>query len=1467
MRHKYKANRLLSVLLSVILVLTMLPSTVWAAGDHPELQSATVTSAGDVELKFDMEMADPSSDISSFRLRRNDGVVQTLTSVGLKSGDSTIIELIPETKIKGGYVFDISYNITGTPPGTVQSSDGKTLETISYHSVTNDLPHPTITEETLPVATLGISYSYNFNASGGSGSYYFSKDSGNLPLGLSLNSAGILSGTPTTYSGTYEFWVRVTDVDGAIDRKYFGITVNSAGDTTPPTFAILPQNNPQASGSRQVYIYATAEEPAYYHAVIVADGDNEPTKEQVAAGQDASGNAALRVFSSSTKSTNITVAGFVPLHSAEYDVYIVLKDDAGNLSEPAKVDFPSPPPADLLADSYPQIGDAQPGGSKQVQIKVKIQNINIDRKGKVYWVLLPDSAAEPCIEQIAAGTDGDDNVAVTSGNPEFSPGNEMSFLVTGAAGETKYDLYMVVGDTLYAAPLARCTDVIKLVVTTPANIPEAVLPARIAAGSGFSLYLKEDGTVWAWGGNSSGQLGRGTTSSYSYDVPAQVTELSNVKSIAAGHVFSLALKNDGTVWAWGTNGNGQLGLPHTATYYSATPVQVGGLSGIQAISAGYRFCLALDANGDVWAWGNNAKGQLGQPATETIHTPGKISGLSDIIAISAGYMHSLALDSSGRVWAWGSNYFGELGNGTVDAAGNYPVPSQVLNTASLNVARIYAAFQNSMLITDTGAVYGWGYNSKGSLGDGTSANRSIPTPSLSSSNITALGGTGAFYITLKGDGTVWASGENNFSSEIIYYGASPVPVNGLAGITAISQGNGGNHALALDSTGAVWAWGSNTSEECGQNTDYYGLPKKIDPPAKVQFPGGDISAASVTIALPVAGGTPQTAAQVQAATNHIDYTVTGLTWNEAMTAEGKFKAEQTYTTTVTLTSKNGNKFQSTAFTPTVAGAASVGQTVTSGSSTGNTVTFTVTYGQTAVDPDSQAVADAKEALTFNAIKGSNTAENNILSNLNLTTSGINGTSISWSSDKPASISASGTVDRPAHDTSDQTVILTATINKGSASDTKIFILTVKKQLSASTPSEPGSRDRGGSTPPPVPQLTAQILDSTGKISSTLTATLDSNTGTVKVEASSDLLTDAFNHSKPDWTGLKMIQIDIPEKGAKVYTSVLPASFLGSGDTSRAIEMKTELVSVTVLGSMLEADDSSRKAQAVTLAIAAGDKSRLDAEVRKQIGNRPLIMLELKIDGRQVSWNNENAPVTVSIPYSPTAAELLDPEHIVIWYIDGSGNPVSVPSGRYDPDTGTVTFTTTHFSGYAIAYVKKTFTDLNGVKWAKNAIEVMASKGIVNGTGKDAYSPAAGITRADFMVMLVKTLGLTAKYDQNFTDVSQGAYYYDSLGIAREMGIATGSGDNRFRPKEKISRQDMMVLTARALEKSGRLKTDGTSAILDQFSDRDVISGYASERLAALIKGGLVTGSGNKLNPRGNTTRAEAAVFLHRIYNQ
>lgn len=419
-----------------------------------------------------------------------------------------------------------------------------------------------------------------------------------------------------------------------------------------------------------------------------------------------------------------------------------------------------------------------------------------------------------------------------------------------------------------------------------------------------------------------------------------------------------------------------------------------------------------------------------------------------------------------------------------------------------------------------------------------------------------------------------------------------------------------------------------------------------------------------------------------------------------------------------------------------------------------------------------------------------------------------------------------------------------------------------------TDSSGGGGGSSTSIPAPEPKLAAQVLDSNGNISKTITIQLDNSTGTTKVKVDAASLTSAFDRSITDGKGVKTVEVDIPKiDGVKAYELVLPASFLTSGYATRTVEIKTGLAAVTVPGDMLGVANAAG-AQNVSLTIAAGDKTKLDAAVQAQIGDRPVIELNLKIDGKQISWSNENAQVTVSIPYIPTAAELANPESIVIWYIDGAGNAVSVPNGHYDPTTGTVTFSTTHFSYYTVGFNKISFNDVVPDAWYNKAVSFIAARGITTGTGGGNYSPDAKLTRAQFIVMLMKAYDIAqdANPKDNFFDAGS-TYYTDYLAAAKRLGISEGVGNNMFAPEKEITRQEMFTLLYNALKVIGQLPQGDSGKTLDHFIDAGQISSWAKGAMRLLVKTGTISGNTGKLSPTSTTTRAEMAQVLYNLLSK
>lgn len=426
-----------------------------------------------------------------------------------------------------------------------------------------------------------------------------------------------------------------------------------------------------------------------------------------------------------------------------------------------------------------------------------------------------------------------------------------------------------------------------------------------------------------------------------------------------------------------------------------------------------------------------------------------------------------------------------------------------------------------------------------------------------------------------------------------------------------------------------------------------------------------------------------------------------------------------------------------------------------------------------------------------------------------------------------------------------------------------------------TPSPAGnSTDQTSATPTPTPSATPTPTPSLPpKIPGdadipTMTAPKPSvdNQGTALVTVGEQLIRDLVGKTAAGTNGIKTVGLIVPEiAGAKSYKSVLPASSFNASTLTQKIEVRTAIGSVTVPGNMLSNTRVGSSAD-VALSIASVDKNKLPADIKKEIGDRPVIELSVSSSGKYISYNNPDAPVVVSIPYTPTASELKDPEHIVVWYIDGTGKAIPVPDARFDSGTGKVVFTTYHFSMYAVSSVYITFTDLAGYSWAKNPVEVLASKGIVTGVAEKTFLPGGKITKGQYTDWLVKSFNLTAAFTEGFKDVKPTDSYYSSVGIAKKLGIARGDGSGKLNPEVSLSRQEMFVMAARAMKVVGKMPKAGNSTDLNAFKDKTSVASYAVNDIAALVKNGVIKGSSSALNPRSLASRVEAATFLYRLYN-
>ena len=332
----------------------------------------------------------------------------------------------------------------------------------------------------------------------------------------------------------------------------------------------------------------------------------------------------------------------------------------------------------------------------------------------------------------------------------------------------------------------------------------------VSAGGQHSLAITENGQLWAWGLNSNGQLGDGTVTTR--HTPTRIGNATHWASVSAGDSHSLAVTATGQVWAWGSNANGRTGLG-ISSGSTLTPTQIGIATNWASISAGGSHSLATTTNGELWAWGNNGSGRLGDGTTTARHAPARIGNSTTWISVSAGNNFSLALTVTEHLWAWGHNMNGQLGDGTTIAR---HTPTQIGNATWTSIA---TGNGHSIAVDTAGQLWAWGLNSNGQLGDGTTTSRSAPVQVGVSDNWANVSAGGLRSMAITTTGQLWAWGNN--AAGQLGDGTTThryVPARIGTATNWIKVGAGSTHTLVITSTEHLWVWGSNLHGRLGDGT-------------------------------------------------------------------------------------------------------------------------------------------------------------------------------------------------------------------------------------------------------------------------------------------------------------------------------------------------------------------------------------------------------------------------------------------------------------------------------------------------------------------------------------------------------------------------------------------------------------------------------------------------------------------------
>lgn len=339
----------------------------------------------------------------------------------------------------------------------------------------------------------------------------------------------------------------------------------------------------------------------------------------------------------------------------------------------------------------------------------------------------------------------------------------------------------------------------------------------ISAGGYHCMAVTEDGSLYTWGNNRQGQLGVGTTE----DAYTPQKIMDNVISVHAANNNSMAITADGSLYIWGENYSGC--ISDTAPELITSPLKV--MDNVVSAGIGNSHVAVLTADGSLYTWGSNLCGQLGNGTTEDAYTPQKI--MDNIVSVGAGFSHTMATTAGGDMYIWGSNSFGQLGNGSYDydLYSNQPTPIKLMD----NIDSVCANGDTSMAVTKGGELYAWGYNEFGKLGAGT-FKYIVGSPQKVMDDVVSVSTGNTTTMIITKDESLYACGYNYCGQIGDGTTASVYTPKKIMDDVAAACG-GWTQSMALTADGSLYTWGGNGYGEMGIGThsheDKYTAPQKL----------------------------------------------------------------------------------------------------------------------------------------------------------------------------------------------------------------------------------------------------------------------------------------------------------------------------------------------------------------------------------------------------------------------------------------------------------------------------------------------------------------------------------------------------------------------------------------------------------------------------------------------------------------
>jgi len=303
--------------------------------------------------------------------------------------------------------------------------------------------------------------------------------------------------------------------------------------------------------------------------------------------------------------------------------------------------------------------------------------------------------------------------------------------------------------------------------TTNRNTPVTTLSGganwkQVSCGSLHTAAIKTDGTLWTWGDNYQGKLGDNTSTQRLTPVTTFAGG-SNWKQVSASLIGTAAIKTDGTLWTWGSNSYGQLGDNTTTQRLTPVTTFAGGTNWKQ-VSGSRENTAAIKTDGTLWTWGRNLFGQLGineSGGTNRLTPVTTFAGGNNWKQVAYGERYTSAIKTDGTLWTWGYNYYGTLGNNTT----TFSITPVTTFAGGTNWKQVSSGYHHNVAIKTDGTLWTWGRNNSGQLGDNAATNRSIPVTTFAGGTNWKQVSCGGYHTSaIKTDGTLWTWGRNSYGA-------------------------------------------------------------------------------------------------------------------------------------------------------------------------------------------------------------------------------------------------------------------------------------------------------------------------------------------------------------------------------------------------------------------------------------------------------------------------------------------------------------------------------------------------------------------------------------------------------------------------------------------------------------------------------------------------------------------------------